>query len=272
MLEDARRMEKKWLEAVAAASGLEALETLRVEALGKTVGEALTLVRDLRGMVSMIRDRVEVVVAPPFTALHPVARALEDSNIELAGQNCFWEASGAFTGEVAAPMLHEAGCRFVILGHSERRQYFGETDETVNRRMHAAVKAGLIPILCVGETLQEREGNRTLEVVSRQLKGALDGFSAGTAGHFVVAYEPVWAIGTGKNATSGQAQEVHAFIRERLVEAFDRPTAERMRIQYGGSVKPENAQELLSQPDIDGALVGGASLKAQDFAAIVKAA
>lgn len=240
--------------------------------MNKTVGEALSLVRDLRSLVSMVRDRVEVVVAPPFTALHPVGKALEDSNIGLAGQNCHWEPSGAYTGEISAPMLKEAGCTYVILGHSERRQYFGETDETVNRRALSAVKYGLVPILCIGETLKERESNQTLEVVRRQVRGALAGFAAAEVARFVIAYEPVWAIGTGKTATSDQAQEVHAFIREQLVELYDRRTADHVRIQYGGSVKPDNAADLLSKPDVDGALVGGASLKAADFAAIVKAA
>ncbi len=238
----------------------------------KTVGEALGLVRDLRGMVSMVRDRVDVVVAPPFTALHPVARALEDSNIHVAAQNCHWEPQGAYTGEVSSAMLKEVGCWYVILGHSERRQYFGETDETVNRRAQAVVREGLHPIICVGETLQEREGQRTLDVVGRQLRGALKGFSANEVSSFVLAYEPVWAIGTGRTATSDQAQQVHAFIRQTVVELFDAACGQSVRIQYGGSVKPENAAELLGRPDIDGALVGGASLKASDFAAIVKAA
>ncbi|MBI3184192.1 MAG: triose-phosphate isomerase [Myxococcales bacterium] len=240
--------------------------------MNKTVGEALSLARELRGLVSMVRDRVEMAVAPPFTALHSVARALEGSNIALAAQSCHWEAFGAFTGEVSAPMLKEVGCSYVIIGHSERRQYFGETDETVNRRCQAVLKAGLVPIVCVGETLAEREAGRTLEVVSRQLKGGLAGFSPAELARFVVAYEPVWAIGTGRNATADQAQEVHAHIREQLVAAFGREAAEQVRIQYGGSVKPDNAGSLLSKPDVDGALVGGASLKASDFAAIVKAA
>jgi triosephosphate isomerase (TIM) len=239
--------------------------------MNKTVGEALTLVRDLRGMVSMVRDRVEIAVAPPASALHPVGKALDDSNIVLAGQNCHWEVSGAFTGEVSAPMLKEVGCSYVIVGHSERRQFFGETDETVNKRIQAVVKAGMKPIACVGETLAEREAGRTLEVVTRQVKGGLAGFSAAEVAQFVVAYEPVWAIGTGRNATADQAQEVHAHIRETLTTLVGREAAEQVRIQYGGSVKPDNAAEILGKPDVDGALVGGASLKAADFAAIVKA-
>jgi triosephosphate isomerase len=239
--------------------------------MNKTVGEALALVRDLRGMVSMVRDRVEIAVAPPFSALQPVSKALDDSNIGLAAQNCHWETSGAFTGEVSAPMLKEVGCQYVIVGHSERRQLFGETDETVNKRLQAVVKAGMRPIACVGETLAEREGGKTLEVVTRQVKGGLAGFSAAEVAQFVVAYEPVWAIGTGRNATSAQAQEVHAHIRETLTSLVGREAAEQVRIQYGGSVKPDNAAEILGKPDVDGALVGGASLKAADFAAIVKA-
>jgi len=240
--------------------------------MNKTVGEALTLVRELRGMVSMVRDKVEVVVAPPFTALHAVAKAIEDSNIGLAAQNCFWEPSGAFTGEVSAPMLEEIGCTYVIIGHSERRQIFGETDESVNRRVKAALSSQLLPIICIGETLEQRDLGRTLDVVSSQLTAALAGFGASDVARFVIAYEPVWAIGTGRNATSSQAQEVHAHIREQLTGLYGREISERVRIQYGGSVKPDNAADLMAKPDVDGALVGGASLKAADFAAIVKAA
>lgn len=239
--------------------------------MNNTVAQAQALVRELRGAVAMVRDRVEVAVAPPFTALWAVARALEDSNISLAGQHCHDQASGAFTGEVSAQMLKEVGCQYVILGHSERRQFFAETDEGVNRRTRAALGAGLTPIVCFGETLAEREASRTLEVVTRQVKGALAGFTAQQGEGLVLAYEPVWAIGTGKTATSRQAQEVHAHVRALLGELWGAPTAQVVRIQYGGSVKPDNAAELLGQPDIDGALVGGASLKAADFAAIVKA-
>jgi len=239
--------------------------------MNKTVAEATALVRELRSAVSMVRDRVEIAVAPPFTALHPVAKALEDSNISLAGQNCHAEASGAFTGEVAAPMLKEVGCSWVILGHSERRQYFGETDAGVNRKVAAVLKAGMLPIICVGETLAEREAGKTLSVVETQVRGCLAGFGKDEGAKFVIAYEPVWAIGTGKTATTRQAQEVHEHIRGLLVQLWGRDAAEAVRIQYGGSVKADNAAELLSQPDIDGALVGGASLKVADFATIVKA-
>ena len=239
--------------------------------MNKSVGEALTLVRELRNAISVVRDRVEVAIAPPFTALHPVGKALEDSNIALAAQNCHASESGAFTGEVSAPMLAELGAKYVILGHSERRQLFGETDAGVNRKTAAVLKAGMLPIVCVGETLEERDGGKTLSVVETQVKGCLAGFDAKQGASFVIAYEPVWAIGTGKTATTRQAQEVHAHIRGLLTGLWGKEAAEQVRIQYGGSVKPENAAELLSQPDIDGALVGGASLKAADFAAIVKA-
>lgn len=239
--------------------------------MNKTVAESLALVRELRNAISVVRDRVEVAIAPPFTALHPVGKALEDSNIALAAQNCHASDSGAFTGEVAAPMLKEVGCSYVILGHSERRQLFGETDAGVNRKTAAVLKAGMLPIICVGETLEEREGNKTLAVVEAQVKGCLAGFGAAEGAKFVIAYEPVWAIGTGKTATSRQAQEVHAHIRQLLGGLWGAEAAAQVRIQYGGSVKADNAAELLSQPDIDGALVGGASLKVADFAAIVKA-
>ena len=235
----------------------------------KTTGEAVQLVRELR---QRIETKAQLAVAPPFTALSRVKEALVGSPIQLFAQNCHHEKQGAFTGEVSAPMLKELGCDGVILGHSERRQYFGETDEGVNRKLKAAIEAGLHPIVCVGETLQEREANRTWEVVSRQVRQALAGISAEQVGRCTLAYEPVWAIGTGKTATTAQAQEVHGQIRGLLRELAGAPAAEAVRIQYGGSVKPENAAELLAQPDIDGALVGGASLKAEDFARIIAGA
>ncbi|RKH51579.1 triose-phosphate isomerase [Corallococcus sp. AB050B] len=240
--------------------------------MNKTVPEALALVRELRGAVAALGDKVEVAIAPPFVALQPLHIALEGAPLQLAAQNCHWESSGAFTGEVSAPMLAELGCAYVIVGHSERRQFFGETDATVNKRAKAVKAAGMTPIICVGETLAERESNQTLTVVERQVRGALEGFSGADVATFVLAYEPVWAIGTGRTATTAQAQEVHAAIRGLLTRMYDEGTAERVRIQYGGSVKPDNAAELLGQPDVDGALVGGASLKAADFVAIVKAA
>ncbi|RKH71345.1 triose-phosphate isomerase [Corallococcus interemptor] len=240
--------------------------------MNKTVPEALALVRELRGAVAALGDKVEVAIAPPFVALQPLHIALEGAPLQLAAQNCHWESSGAFTGEVSAPMLAELGCAYVIVGHSERRQFFGETDATVNKRAKAVKAAGMTPIVCVGETLAERESNQTLTVVERQVRGALEGFSGADVATFVLAYEPVWAIGTGRTATTAQAQEVHAAIRGLLTRMYDVGTADRVRIQYGGSVKPDNAAELLGQPDVDGALVGGASLKAADFVAIVKAA
>jgi triosephosphate isomerase (TIM) len=237
----------------------------------KTVAEASSLVGELRGLVEALADRVDVAVAPPFTALTAAAAALLGSRIQLAAQNVHWEAQGAFTGEVSAPMLKEIGCRHVILGHSERRQYFGETDDGVNRKARAVLAAGLSPIVCVGETLAEREAGRTLEVVSRQVRGGLAGIAAEQAAALTMAYEPVWAIGTGRTATTGQAQEVHAAVRQLLRELVG-GAGEEVRIQYGGSVKPDNAAELMAQPDVDGALVGGASLKASDFSQIVKGA
>jgi len=236
-----------------------------------TASEAVTLIRNLK---DLIRDAagVEIAVCPPSVNLIPAAQELKGSSIRLGGQNMHWEEEGAFAGEVSAKMLREAGCHFVILGHSERRQYFGETDETVNRKIRKALSAGLAPILCVGESLQERESGHTETVVKTQLDGGLKGFTADELKPLVIAYEPVWAIGTGKTATPEQAQEVHRFIRGWFEKAFGSAAAGALRIQYGGSVKPDNAKILMSQPDIDGALVGGASLKADGFAAIIKAA
>jgi triosephosphate isomerase len=233
----------------------------------KTSAEAVALVRELAGKLGA--TNAQVAVAPPFTALAAVKSALQGSSMELFAQNCHFEKQGAFTGEVSAPMLAEIGCDGVILGHSERRQLFGETDESVNRKIKSALEARLHPIVCVGETLQEREAGRTWDVVSRQVRGAFAGISAENVGRCTIAYEPVWAIGTGKTATTAQAQEVHGQIRGLLREIASPQVADAVRIQYGGSVKPENARELLAQQDIDGALVGGASLKADDFARIV---
>jgi triosephosphate isomerase len=235
----------------------------------KTAAEAVQLVRELKAKA---RTQAQVAVAPPFTALAAVRQELQGSAIQLFAQNCHAEKQGAFTGEVSAPMLREAGCEGVILGHSERRQLFGETDDGVSRKLRAALEAGLHAIVCVGETLQEREGNRTWEIVSRQVRGAFAALPAEQIGRCTVAYEPVWAIGTGKTATTAQAQEVHGQLRALLRELAGAGAADSMRIQYGGSVKPDNAAELLAQPDIDGALVGGASLKAEDFARIIAGA
>jgi triosephosphate isomerase len=235
----------------------------------KTSAEATAMLRDLRTKVSMIHD-LEIVVCPPFTALAAASAALEGSNVGLGAQNVHWEAQGAFTGEVSAAMLKEAGCRWVIIGHSERRQLFGETDESVHKKILAALGQGLTPIACCGETLAEREANRTLEVVGRQIQGALGGLTADQVKSLVVAYEPVWAIGTGKVATPAQAQEIHAAIRAQVGKLHGMAVADGLRILYGGSVKPDNVKDLMAQPDLDGALVGGASLKADDFAAIVR--
>ncbi|HEY0841064.1 MAG TPA: triose-phosphate isomerase [Vulgatibacter sp.] len=234
------------------------------------IDEGRALVRELRGMLEGV-EGVRVAVAPPFTAIHAVASELAGSSIEVAGQDLHWESQGAFTGEVSAGMLRDAGASCVIIGHSERRQYFGETDETVGKRVRAALAAGLTPIVCVGESLGDREAGRTLDVVGTQVKQGLAGLAADDLAKLVLAYEPVWAIGTGKTATADQAQEVHAAIRGMLRE-LGGDVADSIAIQYGGSVKPENAAELLSQPDVDGALVGGASLQAASFAAIVRAA
>ena len=217
-------------------------------------------------------DGVDVLVAPPFTSLSRVKEAIGKAPILLAGQNMHWEASGAFTGEVSAAMLVEAGCTHVILGHSERRTLFGETDDFIDRKAAAAVKKGLIPIVCMGETLEEREKAITFQVIERQLSLSLKSFREGRAlpPATVLAYEPVWAIGTGRTATPEQAQEVHQFIRQWLKAQFGEQTAQAIRILYGGSVKPDNVRDLMSKPDIDGALVGGASLKPESFLPIVR--
>jgi triosephosphate isomerase len=237
--------------------------------MNKTVGEAVDLVRELQEAISGVKE-VEVAVAPPFTALYAVRRELEGSRIRLAAQNLYWEEKGAFTGEISPLMLKEVGCDYVIIGHSERRQYFGETDETVNRRIKAALAQGLKVIFCIGETLKEREEGRTFLVIERQIEGGLKGLGDNEMRDIVIAYEPVWAIGTGKTATPEQAEEVHRFIRGKVEKLYSRKVSEEMRIQYGGSVTPENIKGLMNQPNIDGALVGGASLKAESFSKIVR--
>ncbi len=237
--------------------------------MNKTVGEAVELVKQLKGSISAV-DGVEVAVAPPFTALQAVQKELLGSSIKLTAQNLFWEEKGAFTGEVSPVMLKDIGCHYVIIGHSERRQFFGETDETVNRRIRGALGHRLEPIFCIGETLKEREEGTTYAVIGRQMEGGLRGFGENEIGSLVIAYEPVWAIGTGKTATPQQAQEVHRFIRTNLEKLFSRELAAKVRIQYGGSVTPENIKGLMSQEDIDGALVGGASLKSETFSKIVR--
>ena len=237
--------------------------------MNKTPGEGAELIAGIRKDLGERACPVEVVVCPPFTGLDAAAKALAGSKIALGAQNMHWEASGAFTGEVCAGMLRELGVRYVILGHSERRTFFGETDAIVNRKTKAALAAGLTPIVCVGETLLEREANKTEKVVTTQVRESLSGLGADLC-RVVIAYEPVWAIGTGKTASPAQAQEVHALIRRVLAAISDGHTATGIRIQYGGSMKPENAKELMSQPDIDGGLIGGAALKADAFAAIVR--
>jgi triosephosphate isomerase (TIM) len=220
---------------------------------------------------SLVKDAsgVEIVVAPPFTAIHAVADALRNTNIGVSAQDLYWEREGAFTGEVSAGMIREAGAEYVIIGHSERRRLFGETDVTVNRRIIAALGAELTPIVCVGETLEERERDETSAVLDRQIKDGLDHMTAGQVAGLVVAYEPVWAIGTGRNATAAQAEGAHAHIRSRLRQWFGVEAAEQCRVIYGGSVKPDNIAELIGEPDVDGALVGGASLEVRSFGDIV---
>jgi triosephosphate isomerase len=240
--------------------------------LNKTISEALALVTELKNQLGAVKG-VAVGVAPTFVALQPVAKRLEGSSIATCAQDCYWESTGAFTGEVSPQFLADAGATWAIVGHSERRQFFGDTNDSVGKKARAALAAGLGAIVCVGEMLAERDGGRTLEVVDAQLEGGLEGIDGAVAAQrLVIAYEPVWAIGTGRTATPAQAQEVHAHIRKRLTDRFGSETANSIRIQYGGSVKPNNAEALMSQPDIDGALVGGASLEAADFVAIVKAA
>ena len=231
--------------------------------------EGAALVRQLKE--SCDTDAVDVVVCPPYTALSAVQPMLAGSRIGLGAQDLSSEVQGAFTGEVSAKMLIDAGCRYVIIGHSERRTLYGETDDGVKQKLAAALQHGLTPIVCIGETLAQRDGGHMFDVLARQLEGGLAGLSTAEAGRIILAYEPVWAIGTGRNATPEQAQEAHAFIRGWLGKRFHAPAAA-MRIQYGGSVTAANAASLLQQPDVDGALVGGASLKAESFAAIVKAA
>lgn len=238
--------------------------------LNKTPEEGVALVKELAGLLAGF-DAADVAVAPPFVTIPAVAPVAREAGIGVAGQDCFWEESGAFTGEVSPGMLVAAGCTHVIIGHSERRQYFGETNETVNRKVKAALAAGLAPIVCCGETLKEREEGLKERVVEAHIRGGLAGLAPEEMVRVTIAYEPVWAIGTGVNATPEQAQEMHAFIRGLLEEMFGGATAGAVRIQYGGSVKPDNAASLLSQPDVDGALVGGASLVAESFAAIVRA-
>ena len=237
--------------------------------MNKTVAESLDLVRGLKIELANIKE-VDIVICPPFTALSEVSKAILDSNIRLGAQTMSEHNVGAYTGEIAAVMLKEFSVRYVILGHSERRQYQKESNELIAKKAAAVHAASLKPIICIGETLAERDGGKTNQVLETQARGSLTGLSKEQVTESIIAYEPVWAIGTGKTATTAQAQEAHEFIRRQLAGMFDENVARRVRIQYGGSVKPSNARELMSQPDVDGALVGGASLEARSFADIIK--
>ncbi len=238
--------------------------------MNKTVQESIELVEKIIPLVKGIKER-DVLVCPTYPSLYAVSQIIKNTNIKLGGQNLFWEPSGAYTGEVAGPMLKAIGCEYVIIGHSERRQYFNETDETVNKRVKAALTNSLKPIICVGETLQEREQGITEKVVEKQVRGAFQGISEAECSHIVIAYEPVWAIGTGKNATPEDANKVHAYIRKLIKDLYNDKVAQSMLILYGGSMKPENAKELLTQEHIDGGLIGGASIVAESFVKIAMA-
>ncbi|MFH1046068.1 MAG: triose-phosphate isomerase [Candidatus Omnitrophota bacterium] len=237
--------------------------------LNNTVKESLELVAGLVREFKGMRD-LDIVVCPPYTSLHAVAKALAKSHIQLGAQDVFWQDAGAYTGEVSSPMLKEAGCRFVIIGHSERRSYFGETNASVNKKVQAALQHGISPIMCVGERLEEREAGKTFTVIEDHVVNGLKEITAEQMEKIVLAYEPVWAIGTGKTATPAQAQEAHAFIRGLLEKLFGKDVAAMVRIQYGGSIKPDNTADLMAQDDVDGALVGGASLDLNSFVEIVK--
>jgi triosephosphate isomerase len=234
----------------------------------KTVHESLVYAKELRLLAKDVED-LEIVVAPVFTAIHVVAEACRNSNIGVASQDHHWERQGAFTGEVSAGQVKEAGALYAIIGHSERRTLFGETDANVNLKLNAALSAGLTPVVCIGETLAERDGNVTLEIIDRQIKTGFDGITGEQMGSLVIAYEPVWAIGTGRNATPAQAEEVHAHIRQRLRQWFGGDAADQCHIIYGGSVKPDNIQALMKEENVDGALVGGACLDVTSFFDII---
>src|SRR3989338_5234769 len=239
----------------------------------KTLSEAVELANGVRReLFELNNEDIDIVICPPFTALSEVAEVIFDSNIQLGAQDCYWLDEGAFTGEVSPLMLKDMGCKFVIIGHSERRQYFGETNETVNKKIKAVLRQGLTPIVCVGETLSEREKGNTFKVLDDHIQNGLQDISEEEIASIVIAYEPVWAIGTGKTATAGQAQEAQKYIRNLLTKMYNKDISDNIRIQYGGSVKPENITELMHQPDVDGALVGGASLTIESFGLIVRAA
>lgn len=237
--------------------------------LNKTPNETIVFLEELKPLVAGVED-VDIVVCPTFTSLNVATYLTKKTNIKVGAQNLFWEKTGAFTGEVSGDMIKELGCDYVIIGHSERRQYFGETDESINKKTFAAFAAGLVPIVCVGETLEEREAGKIEQVIRTQVTVGLKGLDTAKHGKLVIAYEPVWAIGTGKTATPEQANEVHILIRKIVTEMYGAAFANGVRIQYGGSVKPENVKELMAQSDIDGALIGGASLKVDSFVKLVK--
>ena len=237
----------------------------------KTPTEAVQLANAIKYKAVNI-EQTDIILCPPYISIPAVREIIQETPIGLGAQNVFWEEKGAFTGEVSAPMLVDAGCSYVIIGHSERRQYFGESNTIVNKKLKKSLEFNLYPIYCIGETLDQREAGKTFEVLEDQLLGGLADITAEQVERIIIAYEPVWAIGTGRNATPEQAEEAHRFIREMIGRQYGRPVADRIRIQYGGSVKPNNALDLLSQPDVDGALVGGASLDAEQFMAIVQAA
>ncbi len=237
--------------------------------LNKTIAEATDLASQLAQELKDTDNR-EIIIAPIFTALSATNKAIDGSPIQLAAQNCYPETQGAFTGELSPELLADAGCKYIIIGHSERRQLLNETDAFINLKLHKTIETGLKPILCIGETLQQRENGEMQKVLSRQIKGGLSNLTSSQMATVVIAYEPIWAIGTGKTASTAQAQEAHLFIRDLLQKMFDKMVATKTRILYGGSVKPDNIDGLMKQDDIDGALVGGASLKAEDFVRIVK--
>ncbi|MDR2252044.1 MAG: triose-phosphate isomerase [Endomicrobium sp.] len=236
--------------------------------MNKTVAEAVSVVKALKSSIADVTD-IDVLICPTFTALYAVNNEVKGSNINIGAQNLSWETKGAFTGEISPTMVKDAGCSYVLIGHSERRQYFNETDETVNKKTKAALVAGLIPVICIGETLKEREQNITFKVIEKQIKEGVVGLTPQQAATIVIAYEPVWAIGTGKTATPDQAQEVHAFTRKIYNQMYG-DASQKVRILYGGSVNPTNVSDLMKQPDIDGGLVGGASLEAESFTKLVK--
>lgn len=234
----------------------------------KTCSEAVETARNIVKLTKTVKD-IDIMIAPSFVSLSPVSDIVKNTRVALGAQNLFWETEGAYTGEISFAMLTSAGCQYVIIGHSERRQYFGETDDTVNKKIATAVEADLIPVMCIGETEKERESEETNSVLDKQLKKGLEGFSPDDIKTLVVAYEPIWAIGTGKTATADQAQQVHRFLRLTLEKSFGNVLANSIRILYGGSVKPDNIAQLMAMPDLDGALVGGASLDAETFSKII---